>query len=478
MINSQDYILNNSYFQPYNKSQVNFRAENSAPLSKPIETVQKSIEGSVDTFVKKVDKEKNKKSTKTAVAVGSSVLVLSGLVAILNPKYSSKMLAKLKQWSSNAGSKVQKHKDDVVKSKFYKACETVANKAYGGLQFTNNINSAKDLWFKSLCKDQKDFVGIKDKSIRQFVNKLANGFVKVMSRVHDAITNAFDSIGKHTVKGKYKGANKKLDSLENLINQYKSKLPADKKALVEAKLAEIKTSRTYFTQEEIMKRLDAQEGLMSNLERDVNLKIRAYKNGFIDRQTNNIEHIDKNLTFWAEDVLMPQRNKLEKAGNSYVQKLIGETAQDKGAYNEIYNIMAPNLSIEEKTIMEKSLRKAGKKLHKANKAECVDYFDKKRDLILGGAPTDMVTAAGSLGLCGLAISTADSKDDKISRALTGGFPIIAGLGASLAFTAMLFSGVQGMLLGALTSIGLSKIGHIADNYIIGNKPFHKEVKHA
>ena len=39
----------------------------------------------------------------------------------------------------------------------------------------------------------------------------------------------------------------------------------------------------------------------------------------------------------------------------------------------------------------------------------------------------------------------------------------------MAFTAMLFSGVQGLLLGAATSVGLSKLGSIADNLITGKK---------
>ena len=115
------------------------------------------------------------------------------------------------------------------------------------------------------------------------------------------------------------------------------------------------------------------------------------------------------------------------------------------------------------------MNKAGKKLRKANHSECVEYFDKKRDLVLGGAPTDIVTAVAGLGISGTAIATADSKEERISRALTGGFPIIAGIGASMAFTAMLFSGVQGLLLGAATSVGLSKLGSIADNFVTGKK---------
>ena len=63
--------------------------------------------------------------------------------------------------------------------------------------------------------------------------------------------------------------------------------------------------------------------------------------------------------------------------------------------------------------------------------------------------------------------SADTKEERISRALTGGLPIIAGIGASMAFTAMLFSGIKGMLYGAATSVGLSKLGSIADKCING-----------
>ena len=136
---------------------------------------------------------------------------------------------------------------------------------------------------------------------------------------------------------------------------------------------------------------------------------------------------------------------------------------------DIYSILSPKLDQTEQKTLNDALKNAGKKLNKANHSETVEYFDKKRDLVLGGAPTDIVTALGGLGISGVAIAAADTKEDRISRALTGGFPIIAGIGASMAFTAMLFSGVQGMLYGFLTSIGLSKLGSIADNYILGNK---------
>ena len=82
------YYLNNSN----NPKNINFRAGSEMlkaanPLAKPIETVSKTIENSVDAFVP--EEEKKKKSYKKAITVGSSVLVISGLVALLNPKFSS-----------------------------------------------------------------------------------------------------------------------------------------------------------------------------------------------------------------------------------------------------------------------------------------------------------------------------------------------------------------------------------------------------
>ena len=123
--------------------------------------------------------------------------------------------------------------------------------------------------------------------------------------------------------------------------------------------------------------------------------------------------------------------------------------------------------------MRNRINKIGKKLSKANDTECNKYFDKKRDLVLGGGPTDIVSSLGSLGLCGLAIASADTKEDQVSKALTTGFPLVGGVLASLGFTAMLFSGAQGLLFGGLTSVILSKTGSII-NKVVRGKDIDKE----
>ena len=150
-------------------------------------------------------------------------------------------------------------------------------------------------------------------------------------------------------------------------------------------------------------------------------------------------------------------------------KLFNNSSESRGHYDEILEIIKPNLSPKESEKLTKALNKAGEKLRKANHTENVLYFDKKRDLILGGAPTDIVTGIAGLGLSGLAISTADSKDERFSKTLTLGIPAVVGIGTSLAMTAMLFSGVKGMLVGGAASLGVSKIASLIDYYIFGHE---------
>ena len=140
------------------------------------------------------------------------------------------------------------------------------------------------------------------------------------------------------------------------------------------------------------------------------------------------------------------------------------------------------MSANERYCLEKEYKKLSKRLRKANKSETMDYFDKKRDLVLGSAPTDIVSSLFLIGLGGLAIGRADTKEDRISKAITTGAPALLGVGTSLTLTAMLFSGVKGMLLGGLTGVVFSKIGSTVDKRIFGHdidkedKKKHKHIK--
>lgn len=446
----------------YPTGQINFKAGEAAAMSS-------AIAKPINTIVDTIDKEKKKKSTRTAISVGSGVLVLSALVMLLNPKYSSNFIKKLEGVQKNMRTKVDKTKNDIVTNKFYKLCEKAANTTVKTVSYTNNFNSVKDTYFMRLCTEKKEFFKVKDKKTRNFLKKVDEKFVNVMGKVHTGITKFFDSIGKKTVQYRYNQSAKALDKFENIIKEHLSKLPDAERKEIEAKLTQAKLLRDSFSENNVLSRLQKQSELMGNLERDFNKFFRRYRNGFTNKWVNSGDHFVKNLSFWAQDINQPTRNIVEKEGLERVGKLFGSNKETKGLYDEIFDTISKNTSAEESKKIEKLFQKAGQRLQKANHGETLEYFDKKRDLILGSAPTDILTGVLSLILGTTLIATADTKEQRTSRLITKVIPAITGVGVSISMAAMLVSGVNSMLLGVGSAIVLSKIGSIIDHRVFGNK---------
>ena len=424
-----------------NAQMIRFRGDSESGvqfIKKPIEKVENISNTIVDTFSTEEKDEETKKSNKTAIKVASAVGVLSLFVALLNPKYLGKLSDKLKIWSEKAGKKARTR--GTITGNLYSWGEKALDKAVQLLQFSNNLNTVKDECFKWLCKKSK-----------------------ILKKPHDMITRWFDSISKHTVYWKYDKVNTKMDKLNRTLEQYKARLNPTERANFDAKLAFVREKQQYFSQTNVANRLKNQEKLMSNLENDTIQRMKDYWHGFSNNE-NKIKHIKDNLDFWAEKILMPKRLKIEKEGNDVVTALTGNGKNEKGAYKELIDIISPYLKEDEKKLVETAFQSTAKKLTKANKSECIEYFGKKRDLMLGSAPTDVITALGGLAISGIAVGTADDSRERISRALTMGFPVIAGLGVSMGMTALLYSGVQGMLIGTGSSLMLSKVGSYTDKH--------------
>lgn len=429
-------------------------------LTKPIETVQKTIETGVDTFVGQEKDTKKKKSRKKAIIASSTVLVLGALTFALNPTSSGKILSKLKNLQASLDLKIQRSKEDFVKGNLFKFFKKASDKVEKGLNFTYNLNSGKDVIFKDLCannnKKYPEFL-TKNKTVHKIVKAIDDGFVKVFKKPHEKITSWFDKISQSTVKKKYSSASKRMDALEAFIKTYKEKLPANKQSLVDEKLAEISRARQAFSEEKVLERLKNQEKLMGNLEKDVWNKIYNKKDGFAKNSTS----------FWAQDALVSQKAQVEKEGNELVSRVLG-SKDKKGLYDDVIGIFKDKLEPDEMKRLETGLKDVSTKLKKANHSECFEYFDKKRDLVLGGAPTDIVTALTGMGLCGVAVARAD-KENRWSKAFKSGVPVLIGLGSSLVFSALLYSGGVGLLLGAAIG-GVANIGcDLIAKHVFGHK---------
>ena len=406
-------------------------------VTKPIDTVENTVNTAVDVFLPEIENEEHKKSYKTAIRVGSAVLVLSGLVALFNPKFSAKMVESLKKKAVEAGNK------SAAKGyigQWNKAKGKFLNWTASGAMMINNANSTKDRIFTWFC------------------NKV--GFLK---KPHTYITKTFDKISKNTVYKKYAKAEKNMNFMKEILDKYKNRLNPTEAELFEQKLKEISEIQKGFGKNEVEERLIQQEKMMSGLNAEVNKKIKNMKK-ILDKNTDKKEVFESTTSFWAQDALKKQKKQVIEQGNKTVESLIGGK-KEKGLYNELAEILSPYLKDEEKAALDSSIKKLSKKIKGANDSECLSYFDKKRDLTVGSAPTDVMTAILSLGASGIALGTANSKEERVSRAVTGIIPIIGGVGTSIALTAKLISGGLSLALGSLSSIAMSITGSIINRFL-------------
>ena len=454
-----NYKLNNYY----NLMQPSFKSNDLKGMPKSIETVSNTIESSVDALVKSVgpDDNKKKKNRKRAIIAGSSVLVLGGITMLINPRNSSKIMSNMKKWQNKFDIKKKQNKDNFAKSKFYEICKDIAKfgEKCGNIVF--NMNSGKDIIFQNLCinsnKKYPKFLQEKP-GLQKVVKFFDDIWVKIFNKPHKYITKKFDGISQATVKNNYKFAAKKMNALEEALKLKREQIPLDKRHLIDAKLAEITKAREVFSETNLVNRFDEQVKLMTNLEEELWKQIKHKKEGYIKNSTN----------FWVEDILKTQKAQVEKQGCEYVDKLIG-TKNKKGLYDEVIDIYRQHLSKEELKGIEDDFAKAGKRLRKANRSECTEYFDKKRDLIIGSAPTDIVTVLVGLTGCGYAVAKAD-KENRAARAFTTGVPVVVGLATSLACTAMLYSGGVGLIIGGVVGGITSVVCSLINKYVFNNEP--------
>ena len=136
--------------------------------------------------------------------------------------------------------------------------------------------------------------------------------------------------------------------------------------------------------------------------------------------------------------------------------------------NDVYEIFKGHLDEKQLKSLSNEMANARKKINKANFSECTEYFDKKRDLVLGGAPTDILTQIFGIGLCSWAVTRAD-KEDRWSKLFTNGVPIITGLLSSLVFSAKLYAGAKSLIAGAVVTGITDVVCGVINKHVFGNK---------
>ena len=110
-----------------------------------------------------------------------------------------------------------------------------------------------------------------------------------------------------------------------------------------------------------------------------------------------------------------------------------------------------------------AVKKAVDSFDKSVDLECVEFFDKIRDLRLGSAPTDILTIVLSFFALSWGLGYAKDKDTRTSIMLKSGVPLIGGIAATMYSTTKLVSGGKSLAFGILSSIILNQFGTIADD---------------
>lgn len=156
----------------------------------------------------------------------------------------------------------------------------------------------------------------------------------------------------------------------------------------------------------------------------------------------------------------------EKTGNAIIEKLEklanGLNNFEEGKIQKVLNICKEILPEQNYKVLKESYESEIKSLDKSIKTETEDFMSKLRDLTLGSAPTDILTILASFGILGFQLSQSKDKEHRQSILLKYGFPAIAGIGVSLYCNAKLYAGTKSLLIGAVSSWVLNRIGEVLD----------------
>ena len=198
-------------------------------------------------------------------------------------------------------------------------------------------------------------------------------------------------------------------------------------------------------------------GLITNIKRNLRLGNNP------EKFAENIDELKKVLSQSAE------KFKTSPEDLNIINSFLDEAKRvlagnERGAMQEILEIYKATLPAKEYNKIRSAMLKSVKALDKSIDTESVQYFDKVRDLVVGSAPTDVLSILGTGGVIAVGLNKAKDRDEKTSITLKYGIPAIGAIATSVYCTASLLSGSKSLIFGLLSGWAFNKIGVIVDNW--------------
>lgn len=145
-----------------------------------------------------------------------------------------------------------------------------------------------------------------------------------------------------------------------------------------------------------------------------------------------------------------------------VESLISKS--EKGELQEILTEYKKILPRREYLKLRGKVQEAINSLDSSIETETVKYTDKARDLVLGSAPTDVLSILFGVGTVGWFLGKSKNSDERTSATIKYGIPAIGAIVTSLYNTARLVSGGKSMAIGLFSGWIMNRIGVQVDNW--------------
>ena len=162
-----------------------------------------------------------------------------------------------------------------------------------------------------------------------------------------------------------------------------------------------------------------------------------------------------------ENIIQTQKKNI-KMYSDLIKNILNDTS--KGVLEDMIDIYYKLSPFElSKTGASTALKRAVSSFNKAVNLETVEFFDKERDLVLGSAPTDVLTILFSGCAISYGLGFAKDKDKRTSILLKSGIPVIGAIAVAMLSATKLVSGTKSILLGLISGLALNSAGTLADS---------------
>ncbi len=192
-------------------------------------------------------------------------------------------------------------------------------------------------------------------------------------------------------------------------------------------------------------------------------------------------YLDELSGIAQKDIKDAQELKLARQRISKFYDVIKPDFYKKGlaqeAITDVKNMFESGAKSKEYQLAHKYMKNMNTKLNNAIYQE-MNVYDKMAELAVGSAPSDIlgILAPTALGV-GMVVN-ADNKDERISKTLTQGVPILGGVGVTYYGTVRGYTGAKNLVLGLGSGWILNIIGTKVDEYVKKYRGEQKKLKSA